>query len=111
MKMRKWLDCHFVCQIVTLKCVEFSYREIQEKLKGKSKSTVSNAYLRYKNEILTSLRCLLAGQKKLTEKDEKKLVTDGLTNPMVTLAKVRVDFKSLSTKASILRPTIRKILK
>ena len=46
-----WLDSHFVCQIVTFKNVVFSYREIQEKLTIKSKSTVSNAYLRYKKVL------------------------------------------------------------
>ena len=44
------------------------------------------------------LRNLLAGQKKLTEKDEKKLVADVLQNPMVSLEIVRVPFNSFSTK-------------
>ena len=47
--------------------------------------------------------------KKLTEKDEKKLVTDVLKNPMVSLEKVRVHFNSFSTKESITRQTVRKI--
>ena len=95
MKMRKWLDSHFVCQIVTLKNVGFSYREIQEKLKTKSKSTVSNAYLRYIPKKPT-------GRPKSLQKNEK-LVTDVLKNPMVSLENVRVHFNSFSAKESISR--------
>ena len=48
---------------------------------------------------------------KLTEKDEKKLVTDVSKNPKVSLEKVRVHFSSFSAKESISRQTVRKIFK
>ena len=47
--------------------------------------------------------------KKLTQKDEKKLVTNVLKNPMVSLEQVRVHFNSFSTKESISRQRVRKL--
>ena len=59
---KKRLESNLVSQSVKMKHYGFLYREIQEKLTIKSKSTVSNTYLCYKKkEILTSLRNLLAG--------------------------------------------------
>ena len=65
----------------------------------------------YVTKNLTSIRNLLAGQKKLTEKDEKNIVTDVLKNLMVSLEKVKVHFNSFSTKVFISRQTVRKILR
>ena len=45
MKMRKRLDSNLVCQSVKMKHYGFLYREIQENLTIKSKSTVSKTYL------------------------------------------------------------------
>ena len=76
------------------------------------------------NQIkIYSFKCLLTiqissyipkkptGRPKTTKKDEKKLVADVLKNPMASLEKVRVHFNSFSTKESISRQTVRKILR
>ena len=110
MKMRKWFVSHLGCQIFTLENVGFSHREIQEKLKIKSNYTVSNAYLRYKNRNSYIPKKLLAGQKNL-QKRRKKARDSVLKNPMVSLGKMGVHFKSFLTKKSITRQTVRKIPK
>ena len=99
MKMRKWLDSHFVCQIVKLIFLPRYKRssEINQNLQFQMPTYVK----KIPQETYWQAKIL-------TEKD-KKLVTDVLENPMVSLEKVREHFNPFSTKESISKQKVRKI--
>ena len=87
---------------------------LTERYKRRSKlnqNIVSNAYLRYKKRPSYIPKIPTGRPKNLTEKDEKKLVTDVLKNDLVNLEKARVHFNSFSSKESISRQIVRKILR
>ena len=104
------LNSFLVCQIVTLKNTCLSYQKIAEELGLKAKSTAQSVYKRYlrNNSYLTKKS---TGQPpQVSEKTEKKLVRDVLKDPKTSLEKIRVKYNSFSTKESLSRTTVRRIL-
>ena len=85
-KMRKWLDSHVVCQIVTLKDVGFSYTENQKKLNPKSRNIVITAYKRYQKTQQYQPNKPTGRPRKLSKKDEKKLVSLYPEKPQINFA-------------------------
>lgn len=110
-KMVKALDHFTVCQIITLRKLNFSYKKIADQLGLKNRSTAQAAVRRVQKTGSFYPKKSTGRRPKLTEKDEKKLVSDTLKNPKTSLERIRVNFNSFSTGPSISRSTVRRILK
>ena len=110
-KMVKPLNEFLVCQVVTLRKLNFSWSEIQKQLELKHRSTAQMAYKRYiKNK--SYLAAKPTGRlTKTSKKTEKKLIRDVLKNPKTSLERIRVDYNSFSANNSFSRSTVRRILK
>ena len=105
------LDSFISCQIVTLKTAGFSYQKIADELGLKAKSTAQSVFRRY-NKNKNNLPKKSTGRPpKLSEKTQRKLVKDVFKYPKTTLVRIRVEFNFFSTKESISRTTVRRILR
>ena len=107
------LDTFIACQIVTLKKAGFSYQKIADELGLKTKSTGQrpNQFLGVttKTKVFYQKNPLVFLQS--YRKNPKKLVKDVLKDPKTTLERNRGKYNSFSTKESISRTTVRRILR
>ena len=93
--MVKPLNEFLVCQVVTLRKLNFSWSEIQKQLELKHRSTAQMAYKSY-------LAAKPTGRPtKTSKKTEKKLIRDVLKNPKTSLERIRVDYNSFTANNSI----------
>ena len=103
---------HFLdCQIVTLKNTGLPYHQNADELGLKAKSTAQSVYKRYIRNKSYLPKQSTGRPLKLSAKTENKLVRDVLKDPKRSLEKNRVKYHSFSTKESLSRTTVRRILK
>ena len=95
----------------TLKNAGPSYQKIAGELGLKAKSTAQSVYKRSIRNNSYLPKKSTGRPPKLSEKTEKKLVRDVLKDPKTSLEKIRVKYISFSTKESLSRTTVRRILK
>ena len=105
------LDSFIACQIVTLKKAGFSYQKIADELGLRAKSTAQSVFRRYNKNKRYLPKKSTGRLPKLSEKTQRKLVKDVLKDPKTTLERIRVKYNSFSTKESISRTTVRRILR
>ena len=105
------LNSFLACQIVTLKNAGLSYQKIAEELGLKAKSTAQSVYKCYIRKNCYVPKKSTGRPPKLSEKTEKKLVRDVLKDPKRRLENIWVKYNSFSTKESLSRTTVIRILK
>ena len=91
------LNSFLACQIVTLKNAGLSYQKIVDELSLKAKSTAQSVYKRYIRNNSYLPKKSTGRPPKLSKKNEK-MVRDLLEDPKTSLEKIRVKYKSFSTK-------------
>ena len=109
--MVKVLCSYTVCQVVTLRDVEFSLSKIQKQLKLKSRSSAQYAYNCYLKNNSFEAQKSSGRPPKLSKKSEKKLVADVLKDSKTSLERIRVAHNAFSCYDTISRGTVRRILK
>ena len=105
------LNSFLACQIVTLKNAGLSNQKNADELGLEAKSTAQSVYYRYIRNNSYLPEKSTGRSPKLSEKTVKKLVRDVLKDPKTSLEKIRVKYNSFSTKESLSRTTVRRILK
>lgn len=107
----KPLNQFLVCQIVTLRQMGYSFGKIQKSLNLASRQTAHSAYKRYLRTGCFAPKKSTGRPKKLTEKEERKFVSDVLKEPKKSIEQHRVSFNSFACSKSISRITARRVLK
>ena len=104
------LDSFIGCQLVTLKKAGFSYQKIADELGLKAKTTAQSVFRRYnknKSYLPKNPLVVLQSYRKKPKENWSKMFKDSKT----TLERIRVKYNSFSTKESISRTTVRRILR
>ena len=96
---------------VTLKKAGFSYQKVADELGLKAKPTAQSVFRRYNKNKSYLPKKSTGPPPKLSRKTQRKLVKDVLKDHKTTLERIGVKYNSFSTKQSISRTTVRRILR